>query len=135
MYINDIAGGELEALTAKAVYGDKVNVLIENGGVYIQHKVGLGLKALYNPLTSDKIGIKLVHSILSTEQYEIRPHAKGKVCVANHRMDGNPVNINRSGKYIRGVGGCVVEACCRAIVNEKFGDDLGWLCEGGENVT
>ena len=132
VFINDLEGVELEKLVAKAIYGDKVNILVEDGSVFIQHKVGLGLKAQFSPLTSDEIGMKLVHSIMSTAQYEIRPHAMGKVCVTNHRVDGNPVNLDRSGRYIRGVGGCVVEACCRASVIEKFGDDLGRLCEGGE---
>lgn len=125
MFINDIEGEALEHLTAKAVYGDKVNVLIEDGAVYIQHKLGLGLKALHNPLSSDKIAMKLVEHVLSTGQYEIRPFTTGKVCVSNHRMDGNPVNLERSGKYVRGVGENVAEACCRALVIEEFGDDLG----------
>lgn len=125
MFINDIEGIYLEHLTALAVYGDKVNVLVEDGAVYIQHKVGLGLKALYNPLSSDKIAMKLVDHVLLTRQYEIRPFTTVKVCVSNHRMDGYPVNIVRSGKYVRGVGNTVVEACCRALVMEEFGDDLG----------
>lgn len=125
MFINDIEGIGLEHLTALAMYGDKVNVLIEDGAVYIQHKVGLGLKALYNPLSSDKIAMKLVEHVLSTGQYEIRPFTTGKVCVSNYRMDGNPVNLERSGKYVRGVGENVTEACCRALVIEEFGDDLG----------
>lgn len=135
MYINDIVGEELEALTAKAVYGDKVNVLVEGGSVYIQHRVGLGLKALYNPFTSDKIGLKVIQTVLESGKYEIRPAWRGSIAVSNHRMDGNKVDLNYDGKHVRGIGSGVVEACCRAIVIEKFGDDLGRLCEGGENVA
>lgn len=135
MFINDIKGVELEALTAKAIYGDRVNILVEDEGVYIQHKVGLGLKALYNPLTSDKIGMKVIQTVLGSGKYEIRPAWRGGIAVSNYRMDGNKVDLNDDGQYIRGVGGNVVEACCKAIVIEHFGDYLGRLCEGGENVT
>ena len=135
MFINDISGAELEELTAKAVYGDKVNVLYENGGVYIQHRVGLGLKALYNPLTSDKIGLKVIQTVLESGKYEIRPAWRGKIVASNYRMDGNKVDLNDDGKYVLGIGSGVVEACCKALITEKFGDDLGRLCEGGENAT
>lgn len=135
MFIDDLEGAELEALTAKAIYGDRVNVLVEDGEVFIQHKVGLGLKAQFNPLTSDKIGLKVVQTVMESGKYEIRPAWRGSIAVSNHRMDGNKVDLNNDGKYVRGIGSGVVEACCKALVIEKFGDDLGRLCEGGENVT
>lgn len=125
MFINDLEGVELQALTAKAVYGDRVNVLVENGGVYIQHKVGLGLKALYNPLTSDKIGLKVVQTVMESGKYEIRPAWRGGIAVSNYRMDGNKVDLNNDGQYVRGIGSGVVEACCKALVAEHFGDYLG----------
>lgn len=125
MFINDLEGIELEKLTAKAIYGDKVNVLVENGVVFIQHKVGLGLKAQFSPLTSDKIGLKVIQTVLESGKYEIRPAWKGGIAVSNYRMDGNKVDLDDDGLYVRGVGGSVVEACCKAIVAEHFGDHLG----------
>ena len=127
MFINDLEGVELEALTAKTIYGDRVNILVEDGSVYIQHKVGLGLKALYNPLTSDKIGLKVVQTVMESGKYEIRPAWRGGIAVSNYRMDGNKVDLNNDGKYVRGIGSGVVEACCKALVDEHFGDDLGVL--------
>lgn len=125
MFINDLDGTELEKLVAKAIYGDKVNVLVEDDAVFIQHKVGLGLKALYNPLTSDKIGLKVVQTVMESGQYEIHPAWRGNIAVSNYRMDGNKVDLNNEGQYVRGIGSGVVEACCKAIATEHFGDYLG----------
>lgn len=125
MFINDLEGIELEKLTAKAIYGDKVNILVEDGAVFIQHKVGLGLKAQFNPLTSDKIGLKVIQTVLESGKYEIRPAWKGGIAVSNYRMDGNKVDLNDDGQYVRGVGSSVVEACCKSIVAEHLGDYLG----------
>ena len=125
MFINDLEGIELEKLTAKAIYGDKVNVLVEDGTVFIQHKVGLGLKAQFNPLTSDKIGLKVIQAVLESGKYEIRPAWKGGIAVSNYRMDGNKVDLDDDGQYVRGVGSSVVEACCKALVTKHFGDYLG----------
>lgn len=125
VFINDLEGVELEKLVAKAIYGDKVNILVEDDTVFIQHKVGLGMKAQFNPLTSDKIGLKVVQTVLESGKYEIRPAWRGTIAVSNYRMDGNKVDLNDDGQYVRGVGGSVVEACCKALVAEHFGDYLG----------